>query len=250
VAPTSRPYVKPKPEESIISESPVRTTLPTSQGPTKTDQEKEDLRRQVKHAYENQYDIPERILYMALESVLYDEGKANDLIKTMIEDDLERQEAQDDVSSNAPRASQRVPPKPKAQHRAGPNQTSHGRANEISNTRISRERGIKRKEETTAFKSDYKSIAKGPNTDLRKGPNDELLLTDYISWNGPNPELRKGANQSLVEGPQTHKTMGSRNLAKGPAGLAKGSAYLGTEENHSASNFSETHFRQYVPTMI
>ena len=45
----------------------------------------------MKEKYEKKYDIPERILFMALESVLYDEEQANNLITTMIEDDLKRQ---------------------------------------------------------------------------------------------------------------------------------------------------------------
>ena len=45
----------------------------------------------MKDKYEAKFDIPERILFMALESVLYDEEQANNLITTMIEDDLKRQ---------------------------------------------------------------------------------------------------------------------------------------------------------------
>merc|ERR1719430_481446 len=50
--------------------------------------------------------------------------------------------------------------------------------------------------------SESKTLAKGPNPALRKGPNDDLLLTDYVTWNGPNPELRKGANRSGAKGPK------------------------------------------------
>ena len=48
--------------------------------PIKTDKEKEELRRKLKDKYEVKFDIPERILYMALESVLYDEEQANNLM--------------------------------------------------------------------------------------------------------------------------------------------------------------------------
>ena len=46
----------------------------------KTDKEKEDLRKKMKDKYETKYDIPERILFMALESVLFDEDQANNLM--------------------------------------------------------------------------------------------------------------------------------------------------------------------------
>ena len=48
--------------------------------PIKSDKEKEDLRKRMKDRYEVKFDIPERILYMALESVLYDEDQANNLM--------------------------------------------------------------------------------------------------------------------------------------------------------------------------
>ena len=87
-----------KKEEERLAEK--RTPLPKPP-PIKTDKEKEDLRRKMKdkvshnvtkyfefeslnHAfllqYEVKYDIPERILFMALESVLFDEEQANNLM--------------------------------------------------------------------------------------------------------------------------------------------------------------------------
>jgi hypothetical protein len=52
----------------------------TKPPPIKSDKEKEELRKKLKDKYEAKYDIPERILYMALESVLYDEEQANNLM--------------------------------------------------------------------------------------------------------------------------------------------------------------------------
>ena len=77
-----------KREEERLAEK--RTPLPKPP-PIKTEKEKEELRARMKEKYEKKYDIPERILFMALESVLYDEEQANNLITTMIEDDLKRQ---------------------------------------------------------------------------------------------------------------------------------------------------------------
>ncbi|XP_058836689.1 uncharacterized protein LOC131693131 isoform X2 [Topomyia yanbarensis] len=73
---------------------------------------------------------------------------------------------------------------------------------------------------------------KGPNTKLFRGPNDDLLLADYVTWNGANPDLARGS-QKLAMGPdrsiridRTYKAHGANgDLCKGPAGLAKGSIY-------------------------
>ncbi|XP_040159119.1 muscle M-line assembly protein unc-89 isoform X4 [Anopheles arabiensis] len=74
---------------------------------------------------------------------------------------------------------------------------------------------------------------KGPNMKLFKGPNDDLLLTDYVTWNGANPDLAKGS-QKKSTGPdrairteRTYKPHGpNAELCKGPVGsLAKGSMY-------------------------
>uniref|UniRef100_A0A182QQJ4 WW domain-containing protein n=1 Tax=Anopheles farauti TaxID=69004 RepID=A0A182QQJ4_9DIPT len=74
---------------------------------------------------------------------------------------------------------------------------------------------------------------KGPNVKLFKGPNDDLLLTDYVTWNGANPDLAKGS-QKMASGAdrairteRTYKAHGPNGeLCKGPVGaLAKGSMY-------------------------
>ncbi|XP_058170402.1 muscle M-line assembly protein unc-89 isoform X3 [Anopheles ziemanni] len=95
-------------------------------------------------------------------------------------------------------------------------------------------------EQAAAAKMDGKSSqlatripTKGPNVKLFKGPNDDLLLADYVTWNGANPDLAKGS-QKVSGGPdrsirierayQAHGPNG--DLCKGPVGsLAKGSMY-------------------------
>ena len=64
-------------EEERLAEK--RTPLPKPP-PIKTEKEKNELRRKMKDKYETKFDIPERILFMALESVLYDEDQANSLM--------------------------------------------------------------------------------------------------------------------------------------------------------------------------
>ncbi|GAB0092732.1 uncharacterized protein DMENIID0001_077630 [Sergentomyia squamirostris] len=89
-----------------------------------------------------------------------------------------------------------------------------------------------------AKKSDFRSLTPrttitGPNTTLSKGPNDELLLVDYVTWNGANPDLASG--RKLVAKGSDPKNRCERSyvpkganteLWKGPRpGLAKGSIY-------------------------
>merc|ERR1719312_2392241 len=97
-----------KKEEERLAEK--RTPLPKPP-PIKTDKEKDDLRRKMKDRYEKKFDIPERILFMALESVLFDEDQANNLIQSMIEDDLKRQKAKEAEKARE-RAERKKSPKP------------------------------------------------------------------------------------------------------------------------------------------
>ncbi|XP_058054613.1 muscle M-line assembly protein unc-89 isoform X4 [Anopheles bellator] len=81
-----------------------------------------------------------------------------------------------------------------------------------------------------------RTAPKGPNTKLFKGPNDDLLLADYVTWNGANPDLAKGTQCKVgsggmadrsVRAERTYKAHGPNGeLCKGPVGsLAKGSMY-------------------------
>ncbi|XP_031631281.1 uncharacterized protein LOC116345757 isoform X5 [Contarinia nasturtii] len=89
-------------------------------------------------------------------------------------------------------------------------------------------------------KSVYKSpwnnnkLSIGPNAISAKGPNEDLLLADYIAWNGANSDLCKGNRSCLAKGsdPTMRSTrliqaQGSKSeLCKGPnTTLAKGSIY-------------------------
>merc|ERR1712025_1120593 len=196
----------------------------------------------MKDKYEKRYDIPERILFMALESVLYDEEQANNLVTSMIEDDIKRQKAKE-AEKMREKAEKKKSPKPIRRIEAErPKHTSpkhvpkpkEGKRGFSKNTKVETPRisqGTSTQEERQGD-SESKKLAKGPNPALRKGPNDDLLLTDYVTWNGPNPELRKGPNSSLAKGPNPELRKGPQGLAKGPnpanrkgpQGLAKGSS--------------------------
>lgn len=236
-----RLHAKKKEEERLAEK---RTPLPKPP-PIKTEKEKEELRKKMKDKYEKKFDIPERILFMALESVLYDEEQANNLVTSMIEDDMKRQKAKE-AEKMRERAEKKKSPKPIRRIEAErPKHTSpkhvpkpslaQGKRGFTKNTKVETPRisqGTSTQTERSG-EAESKTIAKGPNPALRKGPNDDLLLTDYVTWNGPNPELRKGANRSGARGPNPEFHKGPSGSSKGPSsanrkgpqGLARGSMY-------------------------
>eukprot|EP00096_Caligus_rogercresseyi_P003667 TRINITY_DN1705_c0_g1_i5.p1 TRINITY_DN1705_c0_g1~~TRINITY_DN1705_c0_g1_i5.p1 ORF type:complete len:533 (-),score=151.45 TRINITY_DN1705_c0_g1_i5:786-2384(-) len=226
-----------KKEEERLAEK--RTPLPKPP-PIKSDAEKTELRKKMVEAYEVKYDIPERILYMALESVLYDEDQANNLINSMIEDDLKRkkakeaEKAKEKQKKKSPKPNRKsleisTPSSPKKDFKKQTEKKSHriGSNEDLLNDNSMITRG-------TSTTEDGGGRAKGPNPSICKGPNDGLLLKDYVTWNGPDPSHAKGVNTSLVSGPNAQIVSGSKSvmakghqesLAKGPQGLNRGSMY-------------------------
>uniref|UniRef100_A0A6B2E579 Putative bag family molecular chaperone regulator 3 n=1 Tax=Phlebotomus kandelakii TaxID=1109342 RepID=A0A6B2E579_9DIPT len=86
----------------------------------------------------------------------------------------------------------------------------------------------------TDFRSlTHRSMTSGPNSSLSKGPNDELLLVDYVTWNGANPDLAMGRKQTALGSDPKNRSERSyvpkganAELCKGPRpSLAKGSIY-------------------------
>ncbi|KQS44355.1 uncharacterized protein LOC6546271 isoform X2 [Drosophila erecta] len=86
--------------------------------------------------------------------------------------------------------------------------------------------------ESAEFQSIIERMASlGPNSQLSKGADENLLLADYVTWNGPNTKLLQkqvthGPDASLLTD-RTYKPRGGNSeLCKGPqSGLAKGSIY-------------------------
>jgi len=83
---------------------------------------------------------------------------------------------------------------------------------------------------------EYKSMnlcnTKGANPQYAKGPNEKLLLEDYVKWHGPDPKNRcnsrvkaNGANKYLLGTKCTPKGP-NPNLRKGPmSALVKGNIF-------------------------
>ncbi|XP_043071477.1 uncharacterized protein LOC6570559 isoform X3 [Drosophila grimshawi] len=87
--------------------------------------------------------------------------------------------------------------------------------------------------ESSEFQSLIERMATlGPNSQLTKGADENLLLADYVTWNGPNTTLTQkhiphGADASLLNGERSYKPSGrNAELCKGAKkDLTKGSIY-------------------------
>merc|ERR1711981_1190081 len=134
---------------------------------------------------------------------------------SMIEDDLKRQKSKE--AEKLKEKEKRKSPKPTRRALAESERTSrhaspkhepkgpesHGKkgwSKDLADGIPKTSRGTSTQQERP-YKSQVSGKAKGPNPTLRKGPNDDLLLTDYVTWNGPDLELRKGPNKSIARGP-------------------------------------------------
>ncbi|XP_055845638.1 uncharacterized protein LOC129911754 isoform X3 [Episyrphus balteatus] len=93
-------------------------------------------------------------------------------------------------------------------------------------------------EQDILHKQEFQSIlgriaTMGHNAEYNKGPDDNLLLADYVTWNGANPDIsvgRKnialGPDASIIKERSCSANGRNPDLCKGPkAGLAKGSIY-------------------------
>ncbi|KAJ2954095.1 hypothetical protein O0L34_g2312 [Tuta absoluta] len=191
-------------KETVVEKPPRKTETPQPVKKLvtimKTMEEKNELKNKLQKKYSS---VAERVVTLALESVGYNEERAEQMLAAVLHDD---------------------PPKVSKL--------------EVEETRRSSMTEVKKgpilKSGVSAGDARYKSTmaggASGPNFALRQGPKDSLLLEEYITWNGPNPDLRTGQVVS-PSGPEsrdkhiiTH-ARGPQALAKGPSGLAKGSMF-------------------------
>ncbi|KAH8286238.1 hypothetical protein KR054_005269 [Drosophila jambulina] len=92
--------------------------------------------------------------------------------------------------------------------------------------------GNSQNSESAEFQSIIERMASlGPNAQLTKGADENLLLADYVTWNGPNTTLlqkhsTQGSDAGLLADRGYKPTGRNSELCKGAqAGLAKGSIY-------------------------
>ncbi|XP_016975385.1 uncharacterized protein LOC108041846 isoform X4 [Drosophila rhopaloa] len=182
-----------------------------------TEEEKTKMQTLLKEKYP---EIAERIILMALESVNYAEDRATQILQIVQDEDEQR--AQKQTSSNPKHleltkitGTEQVDGATGDRHR----QQSLGFGNSHNS-------------ESAEFQSIIERMASlGPNSQLSKGADENLLLADYVTWNGPNTKLiQKQATQGPDAGLLAERSYkprgGNSELCKGAqSGLAKGSIY-------------------------
>ncbi|XP_032526950.2 uncharacterized protein LOC116777493 isoform X2 [Danaus plexippus] len=202
----------------------------------KSIEEKKELKEKLQKKYYNK--VAEKVVTIALESVDYNEERAEQILAAVVQEEetpkvAQKTEVKDmrcpnnvvvikdmanlgitsPISSPSPQRAPSPPPPRRLKI-----WTEHLKP--ILKPSQNNE---------SKFKSQYTITTNGPNAALRQGPKDSLLLEDYMTWNGPNPELRCGPG-AKQDGPDTKSSAasmarGAAGLAKGPAGIAKGSIY-------------------------
>lgn len=189
-------------------------------------------KNKIKAALQNKYkDIAEHLICIALESVNFDEERANQIIQIMIQEDqtYNNKKEQDTVDAlNLPSTSRAIDI-PASQSRQSLKSLLKCEK-DLEKTSYSR---FVEEDESAVYKSPNLSNTRGPNPEYAKGANEKILLEDYIKWQGPNSTLStgsrglaKGHNPNLISA-RGYKPMGpNRNLIKGPqCGLSKGSIF-------------------------
>ncbi|XP_032574088.1 uncharacterized protein LOC6616411 isoform X3 [Drosophila sechellia] len=181
-----------------------------------TEEEKTKMQTLLKEKYPQ---IAERIILMALESVNYAEDRATQILQIVQDEDEQR--AQKQASTN---------PKHLDLKKTTGTEQIDG-ANEKDRHR-QHSRGNSHNSESAEFQSIIERMASlGPNSQLSKGADENLLLADYVTWNGPNTKLlqkqvTQGPDASLLTDRTYKPRGGNAELCKGPqSGLAKGSIY-------------------------
>ncbi|XP_039439679.1 uncharacterized protein LOC120420655 isoform X6 [Culex pipiens pallens] len=205
----------------------VETQTPTPK--PKTPEEKKKIKARLQAKYK---DIAERIIMMALESVDYSEDRAKQILNIVIQEDKEKKKS---VKIDAPHKPDEDKENAGCQHSGTPRSSSS--EDELDGSAATRA-ATQDKMASASYNNTPRISTRGPNAKLFRGPNDDLLLADYVTWSGANPDLVKGS-QKLAHGPdrsirmeRSYKAHGPNgDLCKGPAaGLAKGSMYAAMKD--------------------
>jgi hypothetical protein len=237
-------------EQKALEKQRIAASTPTPPPRMKSLEEKQKMKIRLQDQYP---EIPEHVVTIALDSSDFDEERAALILQVMVQEETTKPSSGDaSTSSSKEGMNQEVKSQPLVACEAGlphgtsPHKGSPARKQGEKTEKTPQHRRSKGKKEvpkvsrgtsTTEdkeYKSPYLQRVNGPNAELHTGPNDELLLVDYVTWNGPNCELRMGSRKSLAKGPNLSLREERICIAKGPnkdlyhgpvKGLAKGSIY-------------------------
>ncbi|XP_014234089.1 uncharacterized protein LOC106657220 isoform X1 [Trichogramma pretiosum] len=251
----SRCYYPKKPEKlPALPPAPTPTPPPRM----KSIEEKNKMKNRLMRKFEA---VPEKVIWLALDSVDYDEDRAAHILDIMIaEEAIKPLNTSSSQSSN--RSDDRKDHHPVTEAlKLTASPIKRITKNDVD---IEKSKRPKTKSEvpkvsrgtSTAEDNDYKSPyltrPMGPNPDLIKGADNDILLPDYAPWSGPDPSnlLKNTYTRSVACGKDTQLANGTSNLAKGSnselrkgplRGLAQGSIYsqrisTGVESRGRTSN--------------
>ncbi|CAK1554689.1 unnamed protein product [Leptosia nina] len=220
-------------KETIINQNKkeVETPLPVKKNVTimKTTEE----RNKIKESFQKKYSsIAERVVSIALESVDYNEERAEQILDAVLQEDQAPKVSKPIDVKEIKRSDQTESKSLSISDvEYEPRQTPAAVVTRRIKTWTEHLKPILKCSTNleSKYRSQYSVPSVGPNPSLRQGPKDNLLLEDYMAWNGPNPQLHLG-QAVKPEGPELRKSSlttvcGPSGSAKGPAGIAKGSMY-------------------------
>ncbi|XP_059477898.1 uncharacterized protein LOC132198117 isoform X2 [Neocloeon triangulifer] len=239
-------------EQKAQLEKQSASATPTPPPRLKSSEEKQKMKKRLQELYPN---IPERVVTIALDSSDFDEERAGHILQVMVEDETSSKNSSAKLSSqkdgelhhkinittekdetpvlveSSPARSRKNSPAIKTEkEKASIHKRAKGKK-EV--TKVSRGTSTAEDKE---YRSCYLQKANGPNINLLNGPNNNILLVDYVTWQGPNSESRAGPRKALANGPNVNLREGKTYTARGPnkslcsgpkKGLAMGSIYSG-----------------------
>jgi hypothetical protein len=191
---------------------------------------KEELKRKYK-------DVADHLITIALESVDFDENRANQILEIIVQEDTDKETDKcGQLIGTAVEVGEVAEESEIKVKSLSVSQSRQSIKSLLKSDKIEKDKSTYNRivENMTIGRSSANAVnTKGPNPNLIQGPNSQILLEDYINWQGSNPNLRKGP-QGLDRGPnhslllnKSYQPRGSNpELHKGPKmGLAKGSIF-------------------------
>nr|XP_031844058.1 uncharacterized protein LOC116431985 isoform X2 [Nomia melanderi] len=217
-----------------------KQAVPTPPPRMKSLEEKNKMKARLMEKYKS---VPERVIMLAMDSVDYDEERAIHILDIMVMEEATRPPCTSSSESNRSDEKEDSPPVTEAiKLTASPIkkivkdpeiEKSKRYKNKIEIPKVSRGTSTR---EDNEYKSPYLTKPTGPNSDLLKGANNDLLLPDYAPWSGPDPNLltSEAFTKTIVRGHDPNLVSGSFYTPKGPnpqlrkgplRGLTQGSIY-------------------------
>ncbi|KZC04241.1 PREDICTED: uncharacterized protein LOC107186901 [Dufourea novaeangliae] len=218
----------------------IEQAAPTPPPRMKSLEEKNKMKARLMEKYKS---VPERVIALAMDSVDYDEERAIHILDIMVTEEASRplfmsssESSRSDEKKNSPPVTEAVKltASPIKKVVKDPETEKSKRSkNKIEIPKVSRGTSTT---EDNEYKSPNLTKPIGPNPDLSKGANNDLLLPDYAPWSGPDPNLLTSGTftKSIAHGHNLSLVSGSRYVAKGPnpemrkgplGGLSQGSIY-------------------------